>query len=115
MSYSSDNLWSDAEDGAVRTFYPRHGRKWDGWSEVLPKRTIRAIGMRAVRLGIKAPPRKKKSKYATDAYRRETITAALMDQGMTPTEIDTKMHWRHGTAVKAMSSRWERQREQEDD
>lgn len=114
MAYDPDNLWSEAEDRAVRTFYPRHGRKWDGWSEVMPKRTIRAIGMRAVRLGIKAPPRKKKSKHATDAYRREMIVAALMDSGMTPTEIDAKMHWRAGTAKQLILERWGKASEQEE-
>ena len=52
MSYDPNNLWSEVEDNAVRQFYPRHGSKWAGWSEVLPNRTTRAISARAARLGV---------------------------------------------------------------
>lgn len=47
MSYDPNNLWSEVEDNAVRQFYPRHGSKWAGWSEVLPNRTTKAISGRA--------------------------------------------------------------------
>ena len=125
--YDPAKVWSDEEDNALREFYQRHGTTWEGWAEVLPGRTIRAISARAVRLGIaeKRGPRQKKKtpkkkrwqdpmhkamvKATADPY--EGYVTNCMDMGMTPQEIDRKMNWGLGTARMIMSEKWLRDKE----
>lgn len=116
--YDPKNLWSDEEDDAIREFYPRHGAKWDGWSEVLPKRTPRAIGARANRLGIKMPvaepkpkPERRRRKerkeiVIPDPY--EGYVVRCMHDGVAPSVIDASMRWASGTAVQIMVDMWKR-------
>lgn len=42
---SSGRAWTDEELVALGSFYPEHGASWDGWEDVLPGRTQRAIAM----------------------------------------------------------------------
>lgn len=121
------NLWSEEEDAAVVTFYPIHGRRWEGWKDVLPDRTMRAIEMRAQRLGV-APKREvamtegtrrrgDRNHYARSQYDREPpmtpdpnegLVMRLMADGMTPSEIDDQMHWRPGKSILVLTHKWQR-------
>lgn len=127
MSCDPENLWTEAEDNAVRLFYPRHGMRWVGWAEVLSRRTLRAIRARAMRLGVKGPPRPKRkhpkpdrkkpegdqrhykvrTELVPDPYEDEVMDC--MGMGMTPSEIDASKHWRRGTAKMILTYRWGRE------
>lgn len=125
--YSAGCLWSEVEDDALREYFPRHGAKWDGWQEVLPKRTIRAVEMRAKRLGLRGPQRPrseapKRSKPSGDDWhyktriirepdQHERYVMSCMAAGMTPDEIDKARHWIPGTAKRVLMARWERENE----
>lgn len=130
MTYDPNNLWSEVEDNAVRQFYPRHGSKWAGWSEVLPNRTTRAISARAARLGVPPPPkqepkyprRERKEPQGDERHHKVSIVRipdpnekyvlACMKAGLTPTEIDRKRHWWSGTTIRILTERWARENEQ---
>lgn len=132
MAYDPNNLWSEVEDNAVREFYAKYGRRWVGWSEVLPTRTLRAISARATRLGVKRPTRREPKRKARERDRPkgderhynvgaarepdpyEGYVMACMESGLTPTQIDQRMHWRTGTTVLILTERWERENEEED-
>ena len=45
--------WTADEDQALRDHFPTHGRAWDGWARVLPKRTWAGITKHASVLGIR--------------------------------------------------------------
>lgn len=123
--YSAGCLWSEAEDDALREFYPRHGAKWDGWQELLPRRTIRAVQMRAKRLGLAVPrepkrdtPMRKrpvgdqrhyKAVVTMEPDQHERYVMGCMAAGMTPSEIDKARHWIPGTAKRVLMARWERE------
>lgn len=117
MTYDPNNLWSEVEDNAVRQFYPRHGSKWAGWSEVLPNRTTRAISARAARLGV--PRRERKEPQGDERHRKvsmeripdpnEKYVLACMRAGLTPTQIDRKRHWWSGTTIRILTERWARE------
>lgn len=119
MTYDPNNLWSEVEDNAVRQFYPRHGSKWAGWSEVLPNRTTRAISARAARLGVprvrknpKVDERHIKFDYTKEQDPNERYVLACMRAGLTPTQIDRKRHWWSGTTIRILTERWARENEQ---
>lgn len=119
MSYDPNNLWSEVEDNAVRQFYPRHGSKWAGWSEVFPNRTTRAISARAARLGVprvrknpKVDERHIKFDYTKEQDPNERYVLACMREGLTPTEIDKKRYWWSGTTIRILTERWARENEQ---
>lgn len=79
--------------------------------------------MRARRLGVSSPPKKKPAKpkregpigIRAEPHEYEERIMALMGRGMTPIEIDQKMHWWAGTTVRILKARWERQDEQDED
>jgi hypothetical protein len=118
--------WSKEEDNAVRTFYPRHGTMWVGWAEVLPGRTPTAVGARARRLGVHVAQeelvrmrrvafdkgRKVGRHYKTSTAKaydpKDALVDRLMRNGMTPTQIDGRMHWWPGTTTRMLRDRWER-------
>lgn len=124
----SDDRWTDAQDQILRDNYPKHGGRWDGWATLLPNRTNRAIGARAQRIGLvrQRPQRKQRPKRprAADEHHRdkeivqepdphEDYVLACMDAGMTPTEIDRRMHWFSGTTRLILTNRWEREVDEE--
>lgn len=124
---ASADLWTETEDSMIRTYYPVHGRRWQGWSEVLPNRSLRAIQMRAQRLGAtkykvlpSANKERRKRPRAADARHRschvvpvadpmERVIADLMRDGYTPSEIDRRMKWPPNRAVYILTQRWERE------
>lgn len=77
--------------------------------------------MRASRLGVSSPPRKKKPRQEgpigirAEPQEYEERIMALMGRGMTPIEIDQTMHWWAGTTIRILRERWERQDEQDED
>lgn len=119
--------WSEAEDRALKEFYPRHGTDWVGWDEVLPERSERAIECRAYRFGLMKPrkpsgPRKYKprekangSHYGARVQRTpdpyEGYVMECMAEGLTPTEIDAVKRWPRGTARMILSEMWLRDKE----
>lgn len=48
--------WTPEEDAVVLEHYPRRGMKWDGWDELLPRRSRNAIRVRAHSLGSGVDP-----------------------------------------------------------
>lgn len=104
--YYRQILWSKEEDDALVTYYHRYGLDWDGWPEVLPRRTHRMIAIRAARLGLRKAgergrPRKKLKPTAIETY----VINALA-KGMTVTEIDEARHWDSGTAKEIVMRLW---------
>lgn len=114
--------WTEAEENAVRVYWPEHGPHWDGWQEVLPTRSIGAIRTKASRIGVSEPPERKPRKKRKEAVRQYRHTYAstpdpyegyvlnMMDRGMTPEQIDEKMKWYPGTARRILSERWAREK-----
>lgn len=49
----SSTLWTDDEVETLVEHYHDCGPRWDGWDDVLPDRTNRAIVEKAYRLGLK--------------------------------------------------------------
>lgn len=46
------NRWTKEEDGLVAVYYPLHGPNWDGWDELLPNHSRRALSAHASRMGV---------------------------------------------------------------
>lgn len=128
MAYTDDR-WTDAQDQLLRDNYLKHGGRWDGWATLLPNRTGRAIDARARRIGLvrqrpkpKGKPRPKRPPAADERHRDKEIALepdphegyvmACMAAGMTPSEIDKRMHWYNGTTRLILTNRWERENEQ---
>lgn len=44
--------WTKEEDGNLAVYYPIYGPNWDGWDELLPGRSRRAISARATKMGV---------------------------------------------------------------
>lgn len=117
--------WSEEEDDSIREFYAEHGQGWAGWAEVLPDRTRRAIGARARRIGVKrpvakhsaTPPRRKsdgddwhyKIELVREKDQRDEQVMDFMRAGMTPSEIDRRMHWWPSTTVGILVDLWSRE------
>ena len=56
--------WTDDELATLEHHYPEHGPNWDGWSNLLPGRTQRAIANKAAKLSVTADtPRGPFGKY----------------------------------------------------
>lgn len=124
---ASASLWSEAEDNAIQVYYPDHGRSWDGWAEVLPNRTLRAIQMRAQRLGAtqykvpqgERPKRRKKPREGDERHHAfhvtpsadpmERVIANYMRDGYTPSEIDAMMKWPPNRTAYILTQRWDRE------
>lgn len=122
-------LWTESEDSAVRAYYPDHDLRWEGWAEVLPGRSARAISARAQRLGVAEVRTRPKHKVRkppmppADRNHREGFEAPLtpdpeerfvmkrMGSGATPSEIDRERKWRPGTALAVLTHRWARLKE----
>lgn len=92
--------WSSEEDEALRVYFPRHGLKWDGWSEVLPGRSWDSIRARASRIGANGDT----SNVVTidDKLRR------LMESGLAMSQIDSLMGWPPNHTKKLLMRSWER-------
>lgn len=114
--------WSDDEYEILKANWEGHGRDWIGWESLLPGRTPRAIQRKANGFGLVEPkkPRNKKKEERREprmpkfgnvrhgADPNERYVMACMRAGMTPTDIDKKMHWFPGTARLIISDKWER-------
>lgn len=130
MTYNPDQRWSEAQDEMLMVYYPTHGCNWQGWKEVLPERTRRAIEVRAHRLGItsrakpiRTKPRKPPKRTMTGDGRHhisevplrpdpyEGRVMRMMGEGMTPPEIDKRLKFWPGTARMIISERWRRLKE----
>lgn len=105
--------WGEFETLALREFYPRHGSQWEGWDDVLPNRTRHAIADKAARLSVRAAPKTTRGTLGTSVdtgptppSEYEKTVTRLMERGMSPTQIDTKMHWVRGTTVAILTNRW---------
>lgn len=130
MAYTDDR-WTDAQDQLLRDNYMKHGGGWEGWAALLPNRTRRAIDARARRIGLarKRPkpngkPRTKRQRAADERHHDKEIVQEpdphegyvmlCMAAGMTPSEIDSSMHWYRGTTRLILTNRWERDNGQDD-
>ena len=102
---SHNAAWTEAEDRALRSHYPTHGPSWEGWAEILPRRSEKAIRVRATRLGLTRTARAARG----GRPRRNPYDAAVMggmSAGMTPREIDRARHWAPGTAARVLMGLW---------
>lgn len=104
--------WGEFEVIALKEFYPRHGPRWHGWDEVLPSRTICSISNKANKLDLRAPATRKNEESEEDdgptaspAEYERTVTR-LMGEGLSPRQIDQRMHWVPGTTVAILTNRW---------
>lgn len=111
--------WTEDEDRLVFLCYLSHGEKWDGWHDLLPDRTSEAIGSRARRLGLMRSGRKGTSDdrhYGFGSTKVpdpcEAKVIMLMKQGLTPSEIDKRMHWWPNTTARVLVEMWGREDEQ---
>lgn len=109
--------WGEFETLALMEFYPRHGPQWDGWDDVLPNRTRHAIIQKAAKLDLKAPiVRSKRNVEEQDEGRMppreyERTVTKLMGEGLSPTQIDQRMHWVPSTAASVLREIWRRDKE----
>lgn len=121
--------WSDDEFAILKAHWEGHGKDWIGWESLLPGRTPRAIQTKANRLGMVEPdgkPKKKQRQPKRKEPRTPTVippsvpdpyehyVMACMEAGLTPRQIDQRMHWRAGTAALILTEKWGRENEQED-
>lgn len=107
--YYRQILWSEEEDNALVTYYQRHGLDWEGWPEVLPKRTHRMIAIRAAKLGLRKPrePRRgERKRRQGKAQQDEAYVRLATNQGKTPSEIDKEKGWWPGTAKMILTEIW---------
>lgn len=116
--------WTKEDVALLELYYPEHGPSWDGWTELLPNRSVNAITSMARSFGIRKATKKPKPspdlahrvvrfELRPDPYEREVV--AMMEAGLTPTQIDQRKHWFRGTARLIMSNRWKRERDAETD
>ena len=116
------NSWSEEEDAALKTFYPRHGASWNGWAEVLPGRTEKAISGRAGRLGVikeRPKPKPKRSKVPKPEPKLppagpsgyDDYVRRCMRSGMAPSQIDSMMGWWPGKTIRILTTMWDKETE----
>lgn len=110
--------WGEFEELALREFYPRHGPQWEGWDEVLPRRTRHAIMQRAAKLGLRAPIIRSKRNVEDGGdegrmppHECERMVRRLMRKGLTPSQIDHQMRWMPKTAANILKYMWARDKE----
>jgi hypothetical protein len=100
------SAWSKDEIAVLKAHYPEHGMRWVGWESLLPDRSEREIGRKANSLKLRPPvPRKMRPKARPDDS--EVKVLFLMRSGLTPSQIDSKMHWVPGRTIKILKARWE--------
>lgn len=105
-------LWTDSEDELIRSAYPEHGPTWDGWAELLPNRSRRAIGLRASRLGVIMGWREQpEDEPIPDNGRHDRIVMRGMAAGKSPSQIDRENHWVRGTARRIVLLHWEQDKQ----
>ena len=83
--------WTDEELAAIREHYPAHGPSWDGWAEVLPRRSNGAIKGKAKELRL---TRCCRQRDFTEAEQRRILKvliklAAAMD--VEPNDVATEI------------------------
>lgn len=108
MAYTSQ--WSDDEVEILTAHYRDKGPFWVGWEALLPDRTDRAIQHKANSLGLKSSA----SRTGTERRRRKVLkrdpvdamVERMMSDGMAPSEIDERMHWYRGTAIRVITGIW---------
>lgn len=125
MSYTDP--WTAAEDEALKAFYRYKPKDWEGWSEVLPNRTRRAIEARASRIGLKE--RKEKAKKSVEKAKKieavvkkprgrakikpvewgEWVVYLMGERHMSPSQIDSYMGWPPNRAKYLLMERWEKE------
>ena len=93
-------FWSSEEDDVVRTYFPKHGQRWPGWSEVLPGRSWDSIRARAIRIGINGD--------GCGAVAIGSKLRRLMESGIAMSQIDLLMGWPPGHTKDLLMRSWER-------
>lgn len=71
--------WTEAELDLLREYYEEKGCKWDGWKELLPKRSPMSIRRKSNMLGLRTRakvPRAKRTVYATGANECEHVDSS---------------------------------------
>lgn len=111
--------WTEGEDRLVTMCYPSRGARWDGWHELLPERSSEAIATRARRLGV-VRTRSRVGGGDANHYGFEFVkvpdpceskVTRMMREGLTPDEIDRRMHWWPSTTKRILAEMWSREEE----
>lgn len=97
--------WGYDELAILHDKYAEHGPTWVGWESLLPGRTAGAIACMASKVGLKC---RGNGPLERQPDPDEPIVLMKMEQGLTPAEIDEKMHWRRGRAKDVLTERWRR-------
>lgn len=104
------NHWSDDEIEILKAHYAERGPFWVGWEMFLPDRTDSAIMRKANALGLKSGAKrtvtKRRRRKAKERDPVDIMVEGMMASGMAPSEIDRRMHWYEGTAVKILNGIW---------
>lgn len=83
--------WTERERWRLATLWPRHGRDWDGWPEVLPGRTPDAIEAMAWKMGLRPKPRSGAWTRAEEAVILRGLMDMARETGRTPGAIVTRL------------------------
>lgn len=111
--------WSAAEDAMLVAHYPERGPSWRGWADLLPGRSKKSIITRAGRLGVKAPRGAARGRSGrSELWKPSNVRQPgsydqcvrdCMADGLTPSQIDRKMHWPEGKAKQILMGTWDRE------
>lgn len=126
MSYSRDSVWTDAEVNALRVHFPLHGPRWDGWAEVLGRRSEASIKSKARQLCLTQPRERRERRLAREQRMAdlaefdarptpdpfEGLVLSMLAGGRTPRQVDAIMRWVPGRARQILVGRWQRLKEE---
>jgi hypothetical protein len=90
--------WTDQQIVLLRRHYGEHGPTWDGWRELLPDKSSKAIAIKASRIGLAA-------------IRHEKSVMALHCEGKPPSAIDAELGLPDGMAHNVIVRVWQRDKE----
>lgn len=102
--------WSSDEVRILRAHYDEeHDHKWVGWESLLPGRTPKAIYNKV--LSLRLFKKSDERRYVMDETELEyvdRVVLACFRAGLTPSQIDEKMHWRPGKTKRILTEIWKK-------
>lgn len=87
----SGGRWTERDRWRLATLWPRHGREWEGWAEVLPGRTIDAIEAMARKMGLRPKPRRGAWTRAEETVLLRGLMGMARETGRTPGAIVARL------------------------
>lgn len=111
MAYTKP--WGDDEIEILKAHYAKNGPFWVGWDAYLPDRTDSAIMRKANAIGLRSNVQRFGRDEGGDRRCNDDrpdpvdgMVMRMMRQGMTPSEIDERLHWYRGTAIRVITGIW---------